>query len=498
MPGIDSFSGEPQPLNRERLLSPISEQLVMELPWIKAIGEMPSDAVMPRIMTGINPRAVGSYGPSAIEWLADSPHLNMRWWQALCISRLLEFDVNGDLVWTHSIFSTARQVGKSVMVRALCLWRLHQMELFGNEQQFILGMSTSLRAAKEIQRPAHYWAKLHGMKVYTGEAYRAIEAPTGRWIIATPDSAHGYTVNFAPIDEAWGIPAAVIEDHVEPTILAANNPQILFTSTAHQDSTSLMRDRRSEAIAEMETPGSSLIIEWSMAPDDDYLSVDSWRKASPIWTDQRETLMRARAGGDAISFKTQYGNIWPSDNRALADGPLIDPISYTASKGAAPVGLNSPVLCLEDNFGDGQCVALAERDGENVHVTAETFASRADAWAYIAATLADDSVFGARVLIGASLYLDPTAEALGIAVELRGSHDLRSALPLYRALMQQRRITHDADNDEMENVITSAKTVRTSTGMALRMNSTERLDIVRAVCWAIAEAAQNEPAPAVA
>ena len=85
-------------------------------------------------MTYPHPEAVGSYGAGAVEWLEGTAGVKLRWFQKLALTRQLEHDANGDLVWLIVLLTTARQAGKSVLLRAGATWRLHQSELFGEEQ----------------------------------------------------------------------------------------------------------------------------------------------------------------------------------------------------------------------------------------------------------------------------------------------------------------------------------------------------------------------------
>jgi hypothetical protein len=209
--------------------------------------------------------------------------------------------------------------------------------------------------------------------------------------------------------------------------------------------------------------------------------------------------MRNALSADAISFRAQYLNVWPTDKQEVnEDETLIDPAAYEANTGMAPIGYNAPVLVLEDNFGHGQALAMAERDNDgNVHVTAEFFPTREKAWDYIAATLNDPMVENPTLLLGATLDIDPGAETVDITPALRGSRETRAALALYRSLIRERRVIHDATADDMRRCILAARTATTSTGVTLSHRHA-RVDIVRAVLWAIAEAAQPSAEPKVA
>jgi hypothetical protein len=458
---------------------------------------------MPRIMSGPHPAAIGSYGPEAVAYAFEHHGIRLRWWQELVVCRVLEFDADGELVWDHALVSTARQVGKSVVLRVLALFRVTHPDLFGSD--VVMSLATSLKLAQELQRPASAWADgLDGWRVWRGVAYTAIHTPAGgRWIVSAASSSHGYTVGMMGVDEAWGISASVIEDHAEPTLLAASHPQLLMTSTAHQDATTLYLDARKAAIAEIDDPGSTFIVEWSASPDDDEDDVAVWRSASPAWTAQRERLMTAQLGkarkrGDLVSFRTQYLNVWPwQSGDELGPDRLVDPTLFAGWLGHGPIGLISPVIAIEDDFLGGAVVAMAERDFDGlVRVTGELFESRADAWAYVRSAIDWPGVVNPAVLVGASLGDDPELEDLTVSPSFRGSAETRRALSLYRALAGSSRVVHDVDAVELGRLFLEARTAKTSTGITLAHRHS-RVDLVRAAIWAVAEAAQPEADPTV-
>jgi hypothetical protein len=189
--------------------------------WLDELRLVPDGATWPRLMTGPHPAAVGSYGAEMIAWLVESQALRSRWFQRLWWTRLLEHDEAGGLIWLESLLSTSRQVGKSVGLRGVASWRLHQAPRFG-EEQLVLHTGKDLPVCKEVQRPARAWARERrdlGYGVREQNGNEEVTAPDGsRWVVRGKDSVYGYGATLGMGDEAWGIPPGVVEDGLEPTM----------------------------------------------------------------------------------------------------------------------------------------------------------------------------------------------------------------------------------------------------------------------------------------
>src|SRR5262249_42866566 len=99
------------------------------LHWLDNLRDIPANAQWPRLMSPPHPDAVGSYGADAEFWARACWDIHLRWWQKLALRRLLEHDAAGQLVWPDAIVSTARQVGKSILLRTIAGWRSHDRRL---------------------------------------------------------------------------------------------------------------------------------------------------------------------------------------------------------------------------------------------------------------------------------------------------------------------------------------------------------------------------------
>jgi hypothetical protein len=327
-------------------------------------------------MTVPHPNAVGSLGLAAEAWLLKERGITLRWWQRLAMRRQLEVDANGELVWRTIIESTPRRSGKSVRLREMALWRLHQAGAIG-EEQLIMLTAKDLPIAREIMRRSWPWAIGRDYQTRKANGQEEVEHPDGsRWIVRSQESVYGYDTCLALVDEAWGIPPAIVDDGLEPSLLERRQPQLLLTSTAHRKATPLMRVRRAAALEQLTAPDDTLLLHWGADADAQPMDRAAWRQASPHWTPDRELMLervlhRMMSGQadpdpdepDPIeAFRSQFLNIWPAAKRAGDKQWLSRDV--VASRGCRSVVFTSPVVAAIEVSVDGQQWSAAASDGQ--------------------------------------------------------------------------------------------------------------------------------------
>ena len=293
------------------------------LPWLAHFADVPDDAAVPLAMSGPHPRAVGSYGAECIAWAKAELGLTLRWWQALAVTRQLEHDEDGVLVWREIVESGPRRIGKSVRLRASALWRLVNADRF-LETQLAMLVSKDLAVGKEIHRGSWRWAEQKGWGVLRINGGQEVETPAGdRWLLRAPNAAYGYDVGYGQVDESWDVDPQAITDGLEPALLERHSAQLHLTSTAHARASSLMRRRLTAALRSADQD--VLLLLWGARPGADVGDEATWRAASPHWSkDRRDLIARkyaaALAGQDEPEFDdpdpirgwaAQYLNVWP-------------------------------------------------------------------------------------------------------------------------------------------------------------------------------------------
>jgi hypothetical protein len=471
---------------------------------------VPADAVWPRLMTVPHPRAAGSIGPAFIRDAEARCERPLRWWQRLVATRLLEVDVDGRLVWETLVLSMARQLGKSWLLRELCLWRIHQGDRFG-EPQDVLHTGKDLAVCKEVQRSARIWAKArpeYKVREVNGQEEIELLADGSRWMLRAKEAVYGYSVSCAAADEAWKVRASSVEEGLTPTMVEREQPQLLLVSTAHRLATGLMLSRRQAALAQLEGGDGDLLIEWSAPHGSELDDLAGWRQASPHWTPQRERLVgrqlaKLRDGeiddpeepDPEQSFRSQWLNQWPRRLTAPAGNTeeLLPAGLWQHLCDPEISGVGALFVAVEDNFGNGAAVAVAARldDGR-----LEVDGWLCDDWD---SALLDVQRLGALrrirlLLVGASMFSRVPAGTVP-PPRPAGTNETRVGLPLLRDLAAGGMLAHDERTTELDQAVQGARVRELSYGLALEQTGTTHL--VKALVWAVNAAHRPAPVPVV-
>ncbi|MGE0178075.1 MAG: hypothetical protein AB7G17_14400 [Phycisphaerales bacterium] len=432
------------------------------LKWLKHFKKVPDDAGMPLAMSDAHPRAVGSYGAECVEWARVELGVTLRWWQALAVTRQLEHDADGVLVWREIVESGPRRIGKSTRLRVVALWRLANAERF-KETQLAMLVSKDLAVGKEIHRGSWRWAGTKGWGVLRLGGAQEVETPTGdRWLLRAPNAVYGYDVGYGQVDEAWDVDPAAITDGLEPALLERESPQLHLTSTAHVRASSLMRRRLTAALRSADPD--VLLLFWGAHPDADIADEAAWRAASPHWSKARRDLLArkyaaALAGQDEPEFDdpdpvrgwaAQYLNVWPlllggdRTERIFPDwedraAPNVKPSPSLTFGIAAPVGMSCFYLGA---FGEGHAAIITPRELGVARVPGrqqQTFVAAV-------ARITDGAPVALQVK-GPAWSLKPELEDAGVRVVDATFDDFVQAGSGWATAMSAAELTHSDDPD---------------------------------------------------
>jgi hypothetical protein len=417
---------------------------------------------------------------------------------------LLEVDEVGELVWESAVWSTARQVGKSWLLRELLLWRIHQGARFG-EPQDVLHTGKDLAVCKEVQRPARMWAKARGeyrVREVNGQEEIEFLEDGSRWMLRAKEAVYGYSVSCAAADEAWKVKPSSIEEGLTPTMAERQQPQLWLVSTAHRLATPLVIRRRQVALAGLEDGDGDLLIEWSAPESTAYDDLDAWRSASPHWTSRRERLiskqLQALLAGEISDpeepdpeafFRAQWLNQWPRKLAEPAGVPSeLLPLGLWVRLEEPTITRGPLYVAVEDDYGLGAAVGVACRlDDGRVELdgrlcpdweSALDYVARLGEWRQIRSLQIGASML-ARVPVGLS---PPPAAA--------GTRETRSGLALLRDLAAAGEVVHH-DTPELDRAMAMAKVREAPSGLYLLEDCPRHL--IHATVWALQAATQPVP-----
>lgn len=452
---------------------------------------------LPRLETARPGGVLGSWGEEASAWLRDTIGLELRGWQQYALERALEYDADHRLIWPTVIITVGRQSGKSVLSRAVCLWRMHHADRFG-ETQTVLHVANKRETALEVMRPAGIWAQdVYGKNaVKWGNNAAGIFLPGGdRWLIhAANDSAGvGYSVSMVFVDEAWKVKREVVDDSLAPTMAEREQPQLWLVSTAGDSTSDLMTAYRQRALDRLESqdPGSVLLLEWSAPAEADPDEVATWRWASPEWHDKREAFLRQQWGNvEESAWRREYLNQWViRSDHWLRDSWWKETLDAAEE---LPDDVEWSVALESDFDGMGHAVAIAARSGDHFVIRATTHRTIKEADEQLARIRADHP----RLYVQATpTYVERLTERFDSLV---GQREAAAATQTLLDLFDRRSLRHDGSQILQEHFASSTISRRQAGWVLTAPMGRGGVYAARAVMFALWQAAKTpRPAPMI-
>lgn len=442
-----------------------------------------SGMVRPRFETPRQP-GVKSLGPEVVDLVNKSGVLG-RWellpWQIYVLDRALELRDDGSLRWATVVVTVARQQGKSVLLRSLAWWRMQQGQRF-DEEQLVISVSNLARTAREIWQPAARVAVAQFGKTAAkyGKGAEEIdlrEQGLGRWVLQAADenAGIGYSPTLALIDEAWNVPQGVYDDGLGPALSERNQPQAWLFSTAGDSSSNLLRYYREIALQDRDGSGDVLLLEWSAPEHLPYDNPDTWRWASPHWSDRREAFLKSKLAIPESKFRTQYCNQWVT----AVDG-WIPSAKWSASFGDV-VKDGVPEVVTVEVSQDGQRFGAVAgwRVGDQAHIESFVTASTSQLWAKI------EEWNPRKLLLVPALHIHFQGNRPAIMV---GSMELQKHMVGVARAIGENRVVHSVDDHLLNADVGCAVAVSTDAGLRLSVKkSTGPTEAARAMIHTVGE-----------
>lgn len=367
-----------RPAGRPRRPPPAQQPAPITLPAAPAqtsITTHPDGWIMPRICTS-DPNRPSPLGDEAVAWIDQHcpgpggeplmPH------QAWTIRQILQTDDDGTLLHPVVLLVLSRQQGKSHMVGRLAWWRIHQRDRWGQAQTVLTTAGANLSLMCDSLRSV---AAAAGDPASPRDADLTHRVDGGEWIVraCTARGVTGRSLTTAWVDEVQLVRSDdIIRRGLEPTMSGSRivAPQLITSGTGELPSSVSMRRLRAHP--------QTLTIAWTPPPGADPAAEDTWRWASPDWSESRRRWMSREAdSGDLAVFSTEY--------LCLAARPdeqsrLIRSASLTHMP--APSAQQQAAAAAVDSHGTSHVAAWAHQTAGGWHITTSvypTLAAAADA-----------------------------------------------------------------------------------------------------------------------
>lgn len=461
---------------------------------------------------------VGSWGPDVARYAERVLHIRLDRWQRVALNRMLAYGADGQLVHRHYLISTARQNGKTALVRSLIGWALTMRE--GPQWARILGLAHDRKQARlpyeAVMLDLGDLARRYGRAELAVTRYLGIRSNLYGWhreyhtgSREARDSIRGETTDLGIFDEV-----RTQRDHatwaaLQPTTTTRPEPLIAAISTAGDDRSVLLREwfDRGLRIIDGTEPMGAYGMTWYAAseahpPDDPR----SWREASPAFAEGRiaESALREAigqsGGADTSMWRSEYLNLWsdaidawlPSGvwaRQTLQDAPGRPPavvlgVDVTPSWGRVTVAVAWP-------YEDGAYVGIAA-DDDIARPRPDGTAASSIAPAELVAIL--DRVYDgfrpAAVAVStrsaAYPHVETWAEAHDVTVVKVDTRGLRAGSELFRSELIGGRLWHPDDPKLAEQVRDARPSAPIESGdwyLSIK-ESAGPIEAIRACAWA--------------
>lgn len=415
---------------------------------------------------------MGSWGPLVIGFARRELGIELDRWQRRAIVRALAVDRAGQLVHREYLVSTARQQGKTALVRSLVGWALTTDT--GPAWSLIYGLAYGRAQARipyeAVLADLRPLARRLGPEIRGGLAltrYLGLRSAVAGWrreyhvtSREARDAIRGYSIDLAVFDEVRTQHDDEVYAALKPTVSARPEPLIFEISSAGDERSVLLRSlwERGLRIIDGAEPAEGFGMTWYAAGDNDSPEDPAaWAKSSPALVEGRISAATIRDELRALSgstFRRERLNLW-----ADAADEWLPPGVWARQAGQAPSSWRRAVLAVETEPGwshasIGLALVPPSDDAPTfVTIAAELVApgSSTIAPAEILAALETARQAWAPELVvwsrsaAVHAHLEAWAAEADVPTLPLGPAELRNASELFRAELVGRRLAHATD-----------------------------------------------------
>jgi hypothetical protein len=438
--------------------------------------------IEPRLVTPVP--AGESFGPALTLWAKRVLNIDLMEWQKRICNDALTLDENGDFIFREACVSTARQCGKSLVMRACAGFFATEYAALRKEPQTIVIVANQKRRSMALFRDVvRDLEDKFEMKVRWQNGDERINFPDGSSIsvVAASAHAHGMTATHLLVDELWDISPEVVFTALRPSQVAVKNPLMLMFSTAGDQGSTVLLQLREQGMAAIDSgrTGSLYFAEWSLPPGVSVEDRRYWGWANPALgtTITMKALELAFDSPNRQAFIRGHLNLWlDSTNSYLPlnlwqDRQTVDPMP--------PIQW----LVIDSSVDESRYVAIGcAYDGTRVIVTTEFVVESAQQmWAEVVTRMSDASV---KLACTPSLEIHCPPD-LRRRMTIVGYAELIKWTGAARAMIVEDRVRHTGDLALSEHF---ARSVAVKTGGAIVLSSQKSpgpIELARCAVWGI-------------
>jgi hypothetical protein len=440
-----------------------------------------SGRIEPRLVTPVP--AGESFGPALTAWAKRVLNIDLMEWQKRICNDALTVDKNGDFVFREACVSTARQNGKSLVMRACAGFFATEYAALRKEPQTIVIVANQKRRSMALFRDVvRDLDEKFECKVRWMNGDERINFPDGSSIsvVAASAHAHGMTATHLLVDEVWDISPEVVFTALRPSQVAVRNPMMMLFSTAGDQSSTVLQQLREQGMAAIDSgqPTALYFAEWSL--DIGSVSIEDrryWGWANPALgtTITMKSLELAYDSPNRQAFIRGHLNCWLDTN-----SPWL-PLSLWAERVTDQPMPAYQWLTIDSSIDESRYIAIGSAfDGDRVIVTtAFVVESAQQMWEQVVRIMNDPQV---KLACTPSLEIHCPPD-LRRRMTIVGYAELLKWTSSAKAMIVEDRVRHTGDLALAEHM---ARSVAVKTGGTVVLSSQKSpgpIELARCAVW---------------
>ena len=440
-----------------------------------------SGRIEPRLVTPVP--AGESFGPALTLWAKRVLGIDLMEWQKRICNDALTVDADGDFVFREACVSTARQNGKSLVMRAVAGFMATEYAALRKEPQSIVIVANQKRRSMALFRDVvRDLDEKFECKVRWMNGDERINFPDGSSIsvVAASAHAHGMTATVLLVDEVWDISPEVVFTALRPSQIAVKNPMMMLFSTAGDQSSTVLQQLREQGMAAIDSgqPTALYFAEWSLPVGS--VSVEDrryWGWANPALgtTITMKALELAYDSPDRQAFIRGHLNLWIDSNSAWL------PLSLWAERVSEQPMPAYQWLTIDSSIDESRYIGIGSAfDGDRVIVTtAFVVESAQQMWEQVVRIMGDPQV---KLACTPSLEIHCPPD-LRRRMTIVGYAELLKWTSSAKAMIVEDRVRHTGDLALAEHM---ARSVAVKTGGTVVLSSQKSpgpIELARCAVW---------------